>query len=175
VNELVSACHKEWKRLGVPNTVAEEMVTELETHLREAHADGISTVHALGPAALDPCSFAQEWAEARGVIPPANEPDSARRRQRRLPLRGLSIPFTAFGLAVVVGALMATQRPTWRHFLGLPHLRFMGSVTGQGSFWAGPSVELIKVGTLLLLLGIIGLIATSAFRLWTHAHRAATG
>ena len=167
MNEFVQACRKEWKRLRVPDQAVYEMASELEVHLGEAQAEGLTTVQALGPAALDPRSFAQDWAEARGVIPSGNGTDEAR-TSRHAPLRGLSIPFTLSGLAALVGAVIASQRPKWRHFLGYPHLRFVGSVTGQGSYWAGPSVELLKTGTLLLVLGIIGLIATSAYRLWTR-------
>lgn len=171
MNEFVDACRKEWKRLGVPDQVADEMAADLDLDLREAEADRLSAVEALGPTAFDPRSFAQDWAAEQGVIPPS----ASGGRRRRLRLAGLPIPFSVSGLALVAGALMATQRPTWRHFLGLPHLRFMGSVTGQGSYWAAPSTELIKIGTLLLLVGLIGLTATSGFWLRTHARRSAAG
>jgi hypothetical protein len=39
----VEECRREWRRLGVPDILAEEMATELEADLAEAQADGVST------------------------------------------------------------------------------------------------------------------------------------
>jgi hypothetical protein len=39
---FVEECRREWKRLGVPDLLAEEMATELEADLAEAEADGVS-------------------------------------------------------------------------------------------------------------------------------------
>jgi len=171
VNEFIDACRKEWRRLGVPDQVADEMAADLELDLGEAEADGFSTLEVIGPAALDPRSFADDWAAAQGVIPSAGAPDAPREKHLREPRRfGRLVPLTVSGLAVLIGASIATQRPTWRHFLGLPHLRFMGNA---GAFSAGPpvDVQLIKLGTLVLLAGAIGLIATSAYWLLARGRR----
>jgi hypothetical protein len=69
VNPFIEECRKEWKRLRVPDVVANEMATDLASDLAEAEADGVSPEAVLGSAAFDPRSFAAAWAEERGVIP----------------------------------------------------------------------------------------------------------
>jgi hypothetical protein len=39
---FIEECRYEWKRLGVPDSMAEEMATDLEADLAEAEADGAS-------------------------------------------------------------------------------------------------------------------------------------
>jgi PASTA domain len=62
----VEECRQEWKRLGVPDLLAEEMATELESDLAEAEADGVSAVEMLGES--DPRRFAATWAVERGLV-----------------------------------------------------------------------------------------------------------
>ena len=62
----VEECRQEWKRLGVPDLMAEEMATELETDLAEAEADGVSAAEMLGES--DPRRFAATWASERGLV-----------------------------------------------------------------------------------------------------------
>ena len=69
MNEFVQECRSEWKRLGVPDPVAEEMAAELEADLEEAAAEGVSTEYLLGSSATDPRSFAAAWAGERGILP----------------------------------------------------------------------------------------------------------
>jgi hypothetical protein len=71
----VEECRREWKRLGVPDLLAEEMATELETDLEEAQADGVSATEILGESA--PRRFAATWARERGLVA---EPQPPRRR-----------------------------------------------------------------------------------------------
>jgi hypothetical protein len=69
----VDECRQEWKRLGVPPLLAEEMATELEADLAEAEADGISAAELLGES--DARRFAATWATERGLVaepPPKN-------------------------------------------------------------------------------------------------------
>lgn len=63
---FVEECRQEWKRLGVPDLLAEEMATELEADLAEAEADGISPAEFLGES--DPRRFAAAWADERGLV-----------------------------------------------------------------------------------------------------------
>jgi hypothetical protein len=63
---FVEECRQEWKRLGVPELLAEEMATELEADLAEAAADGISAAEMLGES--DPRRFAATWARERGLV-----------------------------------------------------------------------------------------------------------
>jgi hypothetical protein len=74
----VEECRQEWKRLGVPDLIAEEMATELESDLAEAQADGVSATEILGES--DPRRFAATWASERGLIA---EPAPPRKNPRR--------------------------------------------------------------------------------------------
>jgi hypothetical protein len=70
VNSFVKKCRREWKRLRVPEAIANEMAADLEADLKEAEADGASLEEVLGTAVFDPPAFAASWAAERGVIPP---------------------------------------------------------------------------------------------------------
>ena len=63
---FIEECRYEWKRLGVPDSMAEEMATELEADLAEAEADGVSAAEILGES--DPRRFAATWARERGLV-----------------------------------------------------------------------------------------------------------
>jgi hypothetical protein len=77
---FIEECRYEWKRLGVPDSMAEEMATELEADLAEAQADGVSAAEILGES--DPRRFAATWARERGLI---SEPGAPKRRRRKWP------------------------------------------------------------------------------------------
>jgi hypothetical protein len=77
---FIEECRYEWKRLGVPDSMAEEMATELEADLAEAHADGVSAAEILGES--DPRRFAATWARERGLV---SEPAPPKRRRRIWP------------------------------------------------------------------------------------------
>jgi beta-lactam-binding protein with PASTA domain len=64
---FVEECRHEWKRLGVPGLLADEMAAELEADLTEAEAEGISAADLLGES--DPHRFAATWATERGIVP----------------------------------------------------------------------------------------------------------
>src|SRR5919197_6324793 len=66
MNEFVEQCRREWRRLRVPTTVADEMAAELEADLADAAAEGVTADELLGS---DAQSFAASWATERGVIP----------------------------------------------------------------------------------------------------------
>ena len=66
MNGFVDACRREWKRIGVPDAVANEMAADLEADLAEAEADGVSPEEVLGNGVFDAPSFAASWAAARG-------------------------------------------------------------------------------------------------------------
>jgi hypothetical protein len=74
----VEECRREWKRLGVPELLAEEMATELESDLAEAEADGVSADEILGES--DPRRFAATWAKERGLV---REPQPTKTKRRR--------------------------------------------------------------------------------------------
>ncbi|HMK69013.1 MAG TPA: hypothetical protein VK433_10720 [Stellaceae bacterium] len=73
----VEECRQEWKRLGVPDLLAEEMAIELESDLAEARADGVSAAELLGES--DPRRFAAAWARERGLVAEPQPPKKKRR------------------------------------------------------------------------------------------------
>src|SRR5262252_3108598 len=77
MSDFVAECRREWKRLRVPDAVADEMAADLAADLDEAAAEGVPTEEVLGAGARDPRSFAAAWAAERGVIgsrPPKRRP-----------------------------------------------------------------------------------------------------
>ena len=60
---------REWRRLGVPDPLAEEMAADLAADIKEAEAEGMPAEEYLGSSFFDPRSFAASWAGERGVIP----------------------------------------------------------------------------------------------------------
>jgi hypothetical protein len=69
--EFVEECRREWRRLGVPDPIANEMALDLTVDIEEAEADGGSAEDVLGNSLFDPRRFAAAWANARGVATPA--------------------------------------------------------------------------------------------------------
>jgi hypothetical protein len=101
MSEFVEQCRQEWKRLGVPESLAEEMASDLASDLREAETEGVSAEELLGSSAFDPRSFAASWAAERGIIPAPSSRGNARRRPLVL------VAFTAFAaIALIVAALL---------------------------------------------------------------------
>jgi hypothetical protein len=68
VSEFVEECRREWKRLRVPRTIADEMADDLTADLQEAEADGASVEEVLGSGASDARAFAAAWASERGIV-----------------------------------------------------------------------------------------------------------
>jgi hypothetical protein len=77
MNAFVDECRREWKRLGVPDSLAEEMASDLEADLEDASAEGVSGPEVLGES--DPRRFAANLAVARGLVP--DERSGPRRRR----------------------------------------------------------------------------------------------
>jgi hypothetical protein len=80
VSDFIEQCRREWKRLNVPDPLAEEMAAELASDLNEAEAEGVSAEEFLGRSLSDPRSFAASWAGERGIVPDLPSRASARRR-----------------------------------------------------------------------------------------------
>jgi hypothetical protein len=98
MNEFVEECRREWKRLHVPDPVADEMAADLAADLAEAEAEGASAEDVLGPDALDPRSFAAVWAAERAVI---GGPSRSRHRRSSIPAA-----FAVLALVAIVGAVL---------------------------------------------------------------------
>jgi hypothetical protein len=75
---FVEECRQEWRRLGVPDLLADDMATELETDLADAEADGVSAAEMLGES--DPRRFAATWASERGLVAEPPAPKKTRNR-----------------------------------------------------------------------------------------------
>ena len=100
MSEFIEECRREWRRLGVPDPIANEMAADLTADLDEAEAEGGSPEDVLGNSAFDPQRFAAAWATARGVTGPSTP--------HRLPpwRRPVAIALTAlFGVLTVIAGL----------------------------------------------------------------------
>ena len=107
---FVDECLREWKRLGVPDAIANEMAVELTADLAEAEAEGASPEDVLGYAVFDARAFAAQWAAERGVIGREPEP-----RRRSFPIAlvvalAVFLAVTAAGVALLAGRGTATTR-----------------------------------------------------------------
>lgn len=166
MTDFVDRCRREWKTLGVPDPLAEEMAADLAADIADAEAEGVSVEELLGRSAFDPKSFAASWAVERGVVPaPTTRQGSARRRPVVL------VAFTALSaLGLVVAALLlATGEPKLRvvptghaRTNVLPPSGFVGP--GPGSHPLTTSAA-SPVEWILLLLAIVAL--GFAAWLWT--------
>jgi hypothetical protein len=107
MNNFVEQCRREWKHLGVPDRLAEEMATDLASDLREAEAEGVSVEELLGTSAFDPPSFAATWAAERGIIP---EQPSQRTTSGR-PLFLMAFTALAAIALIIAAALLLTGEP----------------------------------------------------------------
>ena len=97
---FIEECRYEWKRLGVPDSMAEEMATELEADLAEAEADGISAAEILGES--DPRRFAATWARERGLVS-----DPPPKKSRKGLWIGLAVGFVLVFVALPALALIS--------------------------------------------------------------------
>jgi len=106
MSAYVEECRQEWKRLGVPELLAEEMATELESDLAEAQADGVSATEILGES--DPRRFAATWASERGLV--AEPPPQPRRRRRWIWIVvGLVALFLVAVIVAIIGLFAAAS------------------------------------------------------------------
>jgi hypothetical protein len=161
MNEFIRECRKEWRRLRVPDPVANEMAADLEADLNEAEAEGGSAEDLLGTDAFDPCSFARSWAAERGVVPPLALIEQLPRPGTGRPAwrAGIVAGVAFFGLVSLAGAALALHR----------------SASSEASAAAFPQVspsplvfpQLVHAdalpvvfGFLLLLVGLAGLTLT---------------
>ena len=151
MSEFVEECRREWRRLGVPDPVANEMAADLSADLEEAEAEGGSPEDVLGNSAFDPRRFAAAWAVARGVTSqPAVDRPSLWRRPVAVALAAfLAVLTVGAGLALLVGfrsRLLRRRRPpdagfrTWSE-PDRPS-RLAGTVRGDADRRRGPSRRL---------------------------------
>jgi hypothetical protein len=106
MSEFIEECRREWKRLHVPDPVANEMAADLAADLREAEVEGASPEALLGTAAFDPQAFARSWAQERGLVAPA----SLERRRLRLTLALVTTALIIGG--GIAATLLLTRGPS---------------------------------------------------------------
>jgi hypothetical protein len=168
VNNFVDECRREWRRLGVPDPVANEMAADLTADLEEAEAEGGSPEDVLGNSAFDPRRFAAAWAAARGVTSaPAPDRPSFWRPPLAIALGVLlSVLTLGAGLALVSGRssssiAFATRRiavvPGPIRRLVIP--RPMGPVVGT-------QIAGVDLHPLALLVFIVGVVGLGLFAAW---------
>jgi lysylphosphatidylglycerol synthetase-like protein (DUF2156 family) len=168
MNEFVEQCRDEWKRLRVPEAIANEMAADLDADLEEARAEGTSAEDVLGRDAFDPRAFAVKWAAARGVIPPASAAavQSVKPRWRT----GMVVALAAFAVIAIFGLALASHRAgTSRSIAVGPAWRFAQPVgppmVAQDHAFFFP----IAFGVFLLLAGIAGAAVTIYY--WSRNNR----
>jgi hypothetical protein len=106
MSAFVDECRREWKRLGVPDSLAEEMASELEADLDEAAAEGVAAPEILGES--DPRRFAETWAAARGLVSDQARP--ARRRTWLIVAAAAAVVLLIGGLTTLALVTTETQR-----------------------------------------------------------------
>jgi hypothetical protein len=184
VSEFVEECRREWRRLGVPDPVANEMAADLTADLEEAEAEGGSPEDVLGLSAFDPRRFAASWAAARGVTGSV-VPD-----HRTFWRPSLAIACATLLGALVVGAALVlgvgrssavaftTRRivggSTPIHLIapGAQRLALPGPL-GQFTVMHMASASLDPLAWLVLIAGIVGLgvLAVMRWPLWPASRR----
>jgi hypothetical protein len=138
---FVEECRREWKRLGVPDGLAEEMATDLESDLAEAEADGVSAAEMLGES--DPRRFAASWASERGLV--TDEPPRKRRKRFWIGLAFALLVLVVLGIAVPLFLATATsvqsgasgpvrvETPTRVHVVRVPNLVGLKACMAEGA------------------------------------------
>lgn len=108
MSTFVDECRREWRRLGVPDLIADEMASDLEADLAEARADGVPEAEILGES--DPRRFAESWASARGL---ASERMVQPRKLRRFwPVAVAGTVLLAIGVVLGIVFVVLGARPT---------------------------------------------------------------
>jgi hypothetical protein len=149
------------------------MSGDLKADLEEAEAEGASAEQVLGHGAADARSFAASWAAERGVVPPP-------RLTGRRPMRQL-VPAALAALAVIaaVGAALTifaaphhSSPPLTRVWVAsarpvtVPARRVTVLAGDSRRFPVGglepgtSGVDINRVGSILLFVGIVGIIAS---------------
>lgn len=172
MNDFVHRCLSEWKRIGVPDAVANEMAADLDADLRDAAADDVAPEEVLGNSIFDAPSFARSWAAARGVIPPAHVPvaRSDGRGIAAIALAVLAVLGAAFVALVIfhpTAGVVAVQRSA---FWGAP-----GGRPPTFPVFPPPGVVVQHVGigaplgVFAIGLVVVALLAAAASFVWRRA------
>lgn len=171
MNGFVEQCRQEWKRLRVPDPIADEMAADLAADLREAEAEGVSAEEVLGNGAFDPRSFAASWAAERGVAPVPtpheNLPAAHEKAARRRALVAVAL-LALLGVIVAALALVSVRHGVavaWR--AGGPHPPLASPPTGIGPLIQQAGGFGSVVVALILLALVIAGASLAAWMWWT--------
>jgi len=168
MSQFVDGCRKEWKRLGVPEAVSNEMAADLTADLAEAEAEGVSPEEVLGNGVFDAQSFAASWAMARGVISSSPRVAGAIRRPSWAVAVGAlaSLLVAAAGLVIQGGVQRSSMAvaavrgsitlPGLGQTIGPRHFRIVGPpLPGRLMFMGSNSLH--PLGLVLFVAGVVGL------------------
>jgi hypothetical protein len=122
MSEFVEECRREWRRLGVPDPIANEMAADLSADIEEAESEGGSAEDVLGNSAFDPRRFAGSWAMARGVTaaPPVGSLPSRRWPALAFGLTGCTALLALAGAALLGGRQSASAAVSFHRGQGGP-------------------------------------------------------
>jgi hypothetical protein len=157
VNEFVQECRREWRRLGVPDPIANEMAADLTADIEEAETEGGTAEDVLGKSAFDPPRFAESWAVARGVTtPPVTSPPRCRWPALAFGLVGCAVLLALAGAVVLGGRQSAAAiSSVSRNLAGPRSVRvFPGSPIVLQHFQHFPGIAILAI--LLLVVGLVG-------------------
>jgi hypothetical protein len=189
VIEFIQECRQEWKRLGVPDPIANEMAADLTADIEEAESEGGSAEDVLGTSLFDPRRFAAAWAGARGVTAPADpiDPFAPLVKERRPWYRpALVVALAVIGFMVTLAAATlvvgrhssAVAATTHRILSGPGPTRIFGPGSAippfrtviQGPGFAVPNTGPVAVvGFALLLVGLVILgVAVLCWSPWSR-------
>jgi hypothetical protein len=173
VNQFIEECRREWRRLRVPKSVADDMAAELETDLTEAATEGVNPEELVGS---DARSFARSWAAERG---------SPRLNQKKRLVVAVVVVLVCVAvvgatLAIRAAPSRATAKPVTLATLALPPPSGTGPVRVIASPAGVPVVlreELSRdstrtVGFILLAAGLGGAVAVTGVSLSTGRRQA---
>jgi hypothetical protein len=155
VIEFVEECRREWRRLGVPDPIANEMAIDLTADIEEAESEGGSAEDVLGNSFFDPRRFAAAWAGARGVTAPPAPPVLSAPFVAPAPAMALTAPTTlaapdrlrrrrwpvlAVALALILAFIAAATLLVGRHSVAVasPVRRILAVPGAAAQFRYGP-------------------------------------
>lgn len=163
MNEFVEECRREWRRLGVPDPIANEMAADLTADIEEAESEGGTAEDVLGNSAFDPRHFAGSWAVARGITsPPVPSPPPRRWPVLVLGLTGCAALLVLAAAVLVGGRQSAASAVSIRRFVGGPrslHVFPGGPVLVQ-RFQNFGGILLPSFVFVLLVVGVVGICIT---------------
>jgi hypothetical protein len=148
------------------------MAADLAADLEEAEAEGASAEELLGSGAADARSFAASWAAERGVIPAPRWTARLGKRSLMLTASAALTLIAAIGAALVLFASPHTSAPTYEVFAaalppGVQPVRVVLPPPPLSVAASGSGVDIHTVGSILLIVGIIGIILSLLLLLWS--------